>query len=337
MVLSMQQRMQIVFLVDNMNYTLSEVARATDLPLSTVSTFLTTYRRTGQVRPAFRAGSGRPRILSLHSHRMLNRASTANPKASASRLATSIGGECLQASTRTIQRALNRIGRHAFRPITGPNLSRHHRAVRVQWARAHLGWSGADWAQVIFSDETYVDLTDSRSHFVRRGFERISAGHVTARRAYVRRVLFWGCISSQGTGPLVPSEGTIDAIRYQHILQGHLRPIATTWYRRRAWWFQQDNAPAHRAASTLQWLADKHIRVMEWPPYSPDINPIENMWAILKQEIHRESVFDKDDLVQRAQAIWNSPSFQIHSRRLIDSMHQRCFDCVRLGGGVIGY
>jgi transposase len=180
-------------------------------------------------------------------------------------------------------------------------------------------------------------LSDARSHFVRRGSERIGPSHVTARRVYTRRILFWGCFSSLGVGPLVPLEGTVNAILYQQILQSHLRPTALQWFRHRQWWYQHDNAPAHNAASTKQWLEDHRVRAIEWPPYSPDLNPIENLWAILKQEIHRECLTNREEVVERAVAIWNSPTFQNHCRRLVASMHQRCFDCVRFRGGPTGY
>jgi hypothetical protein len=191
--------------------------------------------------------------------------------------------------------------------------------------------------QVIFSDETYIDIAGARSHFVRRGHERIGPSHITARRAYVTRILFWGCMSAKGTGPLVDLSGTIDATAYQHILDSHLRPTALRWFGRHEWWYQQDNAPAHKAASTRRWLENHHIRVIEWPPYSPDLNPIENLWALLKQEVHKESAIDRATVVNRAVEFWNSEIFQTHCRQLVDSMHRRCFECVRSNGGPTGY
>jgi transposase len=48
----------------------------------------------------------------------------------------------------------------------------------------------------------------------------------------------------------------------------------------------QDNALIHTAGKIKNWLQGHGITVMEWPPYSPDLNPIENAWAKLKERIY---------------------------------------------------
>ena len=52
--------------------------------------------------------------------------------------------------------------------------------------------------------------------------------------------------------------------------------------------FQQDNAPCHRARATKIWFENNNIDCMNWPPLSPDLNPVENLWADMSRIIYRE-------------------------------------------------
>ncbi len=53
--------------------------------------------------------------------------------------------------------------------------------------------------------------------------------------------------------------------------------------------FQLDLAPAHTAKSTKSWLNDHGVGVLDWPANSPDLNPIENLWGIVKKMRNKRS------------------------------------------------
>ncbi len=52
--------------------------------------------------------------------------------------------------------------------------------------------------------------------------------------------------------------------------------------------FQQDLAPALTAKSTKSWLNDHSVGVLDWPTNSPDLNPIENLWSIVKRKMRNK-------------------------------------------------
>jgi len=83
--------------------------------------------------------------------------------------------------------------------------------------------------------------------------------------------MVWGCFSSNGMGPIFKIDGIMDRYVYKGMLPYSRRNMP------RGWIFQQDNDPKHTSKLISDWFTSKKVKVMEWPPQSPDLNPIENM------------------------------------------------------------
>jgi hypothetical protein len=92
-------------------------------------------------------------------------------------------------------------------------------------------------------------------------------------------VMVWGCFSYYGMWKLVFIHGTMDAVKYVDILSNNLASSAESM-RLDSFTFQQDNDPKHTSRIAKNYFAAKNIDLLPWPPQSPDLNPIEAIWAL---------------------------------------------------------
>ncbi len=83
--------------------------------------------------------------------------------------------------------------------------------------------------------------------------------------------------------------------------------------------FQQDLAPAHSAKATSTWFKDHGIPVLNWPANSPDLNPIENLWGIVKRKMRYARPNNAEELKATIRATWALITTE-QCHRLIDSM-----------------
>ena len=105
-------------------------------------------------------------------------------------------------------------------------------------------------------------------------------------------------------------------------------------YGQNAWIFQQDGASPHKANTTNVFLAT-HCRALSsdlhWPPHSPDLNVIENLWAILKRKMPRQGARTQDELWLQVQRIWDEITID-EINNLVDSFRSRLMAVIALHG-----
>lgn len=130
----------------------------------------------------------------------------------------------------------------------------------------------------------------------------------TGTLKHAAHVMVWGCFASNGTGHLYLIDGHMEQRQYHSILVHHMRPSGTDLFPNNQFWFQQDNDPKHKARLNMEYLRSKQeqgfLRVMEWPPQCPDLNPIENLWSIFDQRLKDRQCNRREELFEVLRNAW---------------------------------
>ena len=99
---------------------------------------------------------------------------------------------------------------------------------------------------------------------------------------------------------------------------------------------QQENAPCHKSAYTMTLFRENCIELLDWPAQFPDLNPIEDLWDLLKAKIRRHSINNKGELKRCLRLEWTAITPKEY-RNLTNSEPKRISAEIRSKGGPTNY
>ena len=317
-----------------------EIATLTGVCERTVQRLIKQYKESGEtLTPVPKPKTGRPKKITRRTGKVLNRQVTDNPRCTARELKETnpqlLGG----VSLRSVQQFLHdELGYRSYRARRKPLLSKQQKEKRIKFAKKYSEWSVEDFRHILWSDEATFTVTGGGYDRVYRrpDSDALDPKYTTKTVKHPDSVMVWGCFSYYGVGDLVilPKNVKVNQAVYLELLCDHL---PDSFEKTKAKVFMQDGAPCHTAKTVTTWLKDCEVNYFsDWPGNSPDINPIENLWSIIKRRLRDLDTSSVPKLVAAIEQLWATlpPS---HLQNLADSVPRRLREVLKRKGNTTKY
>lgn len=308
-----------------------EIANRLNVSTGTVSK---TLKRISELSSySSRSRSGRPKKTSAQTDRLMYRYARANPMASSTEIHSILPSDTSICASTIRRRLLYKYKLRSYRPAKTCLLSAKNIRDRLAFCRRYRHWTVSDWQRVQFSDESVISQYRSFRPFVRRPKGcRFGFKYTLPQVKNPNKVMIWGAISARGRcGLHVLRKGeTVNGEKYLKILKEKLPPFMTI---RGTDVFQHDGAPAHTCKLVRRWFLGQRFQLLEgWPGNSADLNPIENVWSVVKQKVGEKKPTSMEALTEAIKSVWVSEISSSYCERLISSMPRRIQQCIQNKG-----
>lgn len=318
MALSIEKRWELVFLCRHKlgpQFGYDKAAKYIGCSSTTAKRWVTRYEETGDVLDE--PGRGRTRVTTSQEDTKIESVVSKKRTISSREIASELENKGISISERTVRRRLNEMGFKYQNPIVKPLLKETARLSRLKWANENYK---VDFSNIIFSDETTVELYRNIKKVWRRKGEQI----IYRKVKHPIKVHAWGCFSSQGFGKLYCFANNLNGDLLCKIYEKALLPSASNMFgtENNEWLLQEDNDPKHKSKKAQQFRNENGVKKILWPSYSPDLNPIENVWSVLKSNISQYRVTTQRGLVSAMKKEWKKLNPE-YATKLVESMKRR--------------
>jgi len=288
---------------------------------SAVGHWINVYKSTGDVKDASR--SGRPRCTDDDTDHNIALTARIVKFTSPKQIKRSLE---LDASRSTIDRRLQqaelfgRVARHKR------DYSAAEVVKRLAFANGYGHHDSKWWERVLFSDEKCF----FGKGFCGRTWVRREKGEKNAldpencvhKEAHPVKVNVWACFAATGQGYCHIFNDTMDAKLMRDILKDNLVASANLHFDAE-WFLLHDNDKKFTSILVKEFLHNNGVTCIEFPPYSPDLNPIENLWATMARACEKRNCDTLEALQDVVSDEWNKVD-KILMRKLAHSMPKRC-------------
>ena len=218
-------------------------------------------------------------------------------------------------------------------------LTQAMKATRLQRCKALLQRSGGP--EVLFTDEKIFTIEAHHNHQNDRIWAKKPplSDKLVSHSQHPASVMVWAGICKTGKTPLIFVDQGVKInkeLYLQGILRAQVEPWARAHFGTRAWVFQQDSAPAHKAREVQDWCRTHvpgFITSQEWPPYSPDLNPMDySIWSILEARACAKHHKSLESLKCSLLKEWGKISPK-ELRAITDNFFERLNLCIKAKGG----
>jgi hypothetical protein len=260
-----------------------------------------------------------------------------NPSSGSHRLAHQILANFGIPVSQTTVSSLRHLLKFRFqKPRTTQNLTETQIQKRIEFCTHNLT-NEIDWSSnVIISDESRFSMVDdSRRRWIRRGV--YLSNTFQKKSKFSKSLMVWACIGKNFKSPLIFIEGNLNTDGYIQMLRNNnVFDTISESLNSETVYFQQDGATCHTSKRSIEYIKE-HIQLIEnWPSNSPDLSPIENLWAILKLRLQEKAFATLDELKILMIQEWDSLEISLINS-LIDKIPERMELCLKQSGKQIGH
>ncbi len=289
-------------------------------------------KTSSMIRAASKCSIGR----SSRAIRYVNRLARFHDCFSTARVYNQLQREGYEDSRKTVKRRLrdSRYLKFGY-PRQRQDLSMNQRAARLRWSRTKLA-QNINWSKVYFADEK-IWLCDGPVRRLKIWYDIRDSKPVLPRKgALSQKIAVWGAFSVDRAPDLIPVSSHVNSEEYCAVLKKGLLPSL----RSRNLLLFHDRQTAHHSKRTEAWMRETGVRAELFPPRGADLNPMENLWAIVSKKVFAgtKTYDSRDSLLSAIRVAWASVQKDRGLRdKLANSLTKRLKQVVEKKGGCANY